>query len=76
MTFSGQYAKTLLDEQNQIALLGTSAKDKSDYEIGLAYQGALDHALHLGSGIGSHGRHVLAEPYRKQGLFELKELMA
>ncbi|GAA4875008.1 PIG-L deacetylase family protein [Ferrimonas pelagia] len=75
MEFSGQHARTLLDAANQDALMGGSIAGKSDYEVGRAFQGALDYALHVGAGIGHHGRHVLAEPYRKQGLFELKSLM-
>lgn len=75
MQYSGQHARTILDAANQDALMGGSIAGKSDYEVGRAYQGALDYALHVGAGIGHHGRHVVAEPFRRQGLFELKELM-
>ena len=75
MEYSGMHARTLLDTANQNALMGGSIEGKSAYEVGRAFQGALDYALHVNAGIGHHGRHVMAEPYRKQGLFELKELM-
>ena len=75
MEYSGMHARTLLDTANQNALMGGSIEGKSAYEVGRAFQGALDYALHVNAGIGHHGRHVMAEPYRKQGLFELKALM-
>ncbi|SDJ50960.1 N-acetylglucosaminyl deacetylase, LmbE family [Ferrimonas sediminum] len=75
MTFSGQHFSERLSEQEQQALCPGFAELPSDYHKGREVQRAMDKALHLHTGLGSHSRFALAEPYRRQGLFELNELM-
>ncbi|EOA8958757.1 PIG-L deacetylase family protein [Vibrio harveyi] len=74
MRFSGKYFSERLDTQEQLAI-------HSEFNIltveqkGREVQRAMDRALYLHTGLLSHGRFALAEPYRRKGLIELECLI-
>lgn len=73
MAFSGQVYRDRFREA-----LGTILPDHArmdDATLGRAVHRETDRAFHLYHGIAGHGRFVLAEPYRREGGFQLTSLM-
>lgn len=74
MNFSGQhFERTLAPKELEVICPGFD-KLESYYEKGRRVHSAIDRALHMYWGIGGHGSYALAEPYRREGLFEFTEL--
>ena len=74
MNFSGHhYEKNLAPEELEVICPGFD-KLETYYEKGRKVHAAVDRALHMYHGICGHGSFALAEHYRKEGLFEFKEL--
>lgn len=74
MNFSGHhYERTLAPKELEVICPGFD-KLESYYEKGRRVHSAIDRALHMYWGIGGHGSYALAEPYRREGLFEFTEL--
>lgn len=74
MNFSGQhFERTLAPKELDVICPGFQQLD-SYYEKGRRVHSAIDRALHMYWGIGGHGSYALAEPYRREGLFEFTEL--
>lgn len=74
MTFSGHHFSERLSVQEQQAIHPQFA-ELTPTQRGREVQRAMDRALYLHSGLGSHSRFALAEPYRRQGLMELERLI-
>ncbi|WP_417348942.1 PIG-L deacetylase family protein [Ferrimonas sp.] len=76
MTFSGRHFGERLSPAERQALYPGFDQLASDQAKGREVQRAMDKALYLHTGLVSHSRFALAEPYRRQGLFEMTELLA
>ncbi|ADN75722.1 LmbE family protein [Ferrimonas balearica DSM 9799] len=74
MTFSGHHFTERLSAAEQTALHPRFA-ELSMAQRGREVQRAMDRALYLHTGLLSHSRYALAEPYRRQGIMELDALM-
>ncbi|MDQ7820919.1 MAG: GlcNAc-PI de-N-acetylase [Armatimonadota bacterium] len=73
MAFSGQALRQLLGPRIETLVPGAGGMD--DRAVGLASHLELERALLLSHGVGHHGRVVLAEPYRREGVFQLDALV-
>ncbi len=57
------------------SLVGSELARAGDLELGRALHSVLDRSFHVYHGLLSHSRYALAEPYRRQGSFELERLV-
>ncbi len=73
LAFSGQMYRRMFGEG--LAALRADHAELDDVALGRAIHHDLDRAFHLYHGPVSHGRFVLAEPYRREGAFHLETLI-
>ncbi len=73
MTFSGEHFSERLSAAEQHAL-HPRFTELSMQQRGREVQRAMDRALYLHTGLVSHSRFALAEPYRRHGIMELSAL--
>ena len=75
MEFSAKHYERKLSPKEIAILVPEFSESDSYYKKGRLIHGAVDKATHMHYGLGSHGKFVLAEPYRYEGIFELHELL-
>lgn len=74
MAFSGQHFRRMMSADVSRAIAPDADPAGDDAAYGRAIHRATDLAFHLASGIHSHSGLVLAEPYRREGVFPLDRL--
>lgn len=76
MAFSGEHFRGMMSAPVSRAISPDADPDGDPAVYGRAMHRATDLAFHLASGIHSHSGLVLAEPYRREGVFSLQRLLA
>lgn len=74
MEFSGRHFEEALDSEAIERIVPGFAHLNNDYEKGRAVHKVLDQAIHVYHGLATHGHFALAEAYKREGNFHLKEL--
>ena len=74
MTFSGEHFKRMMGAELSRTIAPDADREGDPAAFGRAIHRATDLAFHLASGIHSHSGLVLAEPYRREGVFPLERL--
>ena len=74
MEFSGRHFERILSPEELEVICPGFAELPTYYDKGRKVHAAMDRALAMYWGIGGHGSYALAEHYRREGLFEFKEL--
>lgn len=75
MAFSGEHFRGMMSTQVSRAIAPDADPEGDPATYGRAIHRATDLAFHLASGIQSHSGLVLAEPYRREGVFPLTHLL-
>lgn len=75
MEFSGRHFEEAVDAKAMEAIVPGFSALPSDYEKGRAVHKVLDQAIHVYHGLATHGHFALAEAYKRDGNFHLKELI-
>lgn len=73
--FTAKVLRQRLGEKGLESLVGREAARASDLELGRALHSVLDRSFHIYHGIPSHAKVAMAEPYRREGPFELELLL-
>jgi len=73
--FTGKVLRERLSPAALRNLLGEDKSQASDLELGRALHRVLDRSFHVYHGYPSHARVAMGEPYRRQGPFELEQLV-
>lgn len=74
MAFSGQHFKRMMGADLSRVIAPDADPDGDPVAYGRAIHRATDLAFHLASGVHSHSGLVLAEPYRREGVFPVQRL--
>ena len=74
MAFSGAHFKRMMGADLNRTIAPDADREGDPAAYGRAIHRATDLAFHLASGIHSHSGLVLAEPYRREGVFPLERL--
>lgn len=75
MEFSGRHFAESVDPDALEKIVPGFSNLASDYEKGRAVHKILDQAVHVYHGLATHGHFALAEAYKREGNFHLKELI-
>ncbi len=76
MTFTASVLKKRFSEETLKTVVPDISSFTSDLEIGKALHRQMDKAFHLYHGLLGHGsKYTLAEPYRREGCFNLDQLI-
>ncbi|MGG0938653.1 GlcNAc-PI de-N-acetylase [Brevibacillus centrosporus] len=75
MEFSGRHFEESIEQKALETLVPGFSTMPNDYEKGRAMHRVLDQAIHVYHGLATHGHFVLAEAYKREGNFHLKELI-
>ncbi|MBT2640197.1 PIG-L family deacetylase [Bacillus sp. ISL-41] len=75
LEFSGMHFDEMLDQKAAELLYPGFSKLTNFQEKGRAIHQVLDKAVHVYHGLATHGHFALAEAYRREGNFHLKELI-
>lgn len=72
--FTAKVMKDRLPESALKSLAGTDYAQLADLDLGRRLHGVLDKSFHVYHGHHSHARLAMAEPYRREGPFQLEQL--
>lgn len=75
MEFSGQHFEEAVDPKAMEEIVPGFSTLATAYEKGRAVHKVLDQAIHVYHGLATHGHFALAEAYKRDGNFHLKELI-
>jgi len=73
--FTGKVLRERLSPTALRNLVGADKAQATDLELGRALHVVLDRSFHVYHGYPSHARVAMGEPYRRQGPFELEQLV-
>ncbi len=73
--FTARVMRDRLPESALKALAGPGYRQLEDLDLGRKLHGILDRSFHVYHGHHSHARLAMAEPYRREGPFELDQLL-
>ena len=73
--FTGKVLRERLSPTALRNLVGSDKTQASDLELGRALHSVLDRSFHVYHGYPSHARVAMGEPYRREGPFELEQLV-
>jgi len=74
MAFSAQMMRRTLGEDS-VRMVAGPGPWPDDADLGTALHREMDRAFHMYHGMLTHGRFVLAEPYRRDGKFHFEQLI-
>ncbi|HSW36531.1 MAG TPA: hypothetical protein VLH18_08005 [Candidatus Limnocylindrales bacterium] len=75
MAFSGQHYRHYYSEDHLKFIVPNWSELKDDYARGREMHRQLDRVVHMSQGAASHSHFAVAESYRRQGLFQLNNLV-